>query len=414
MQNKKLTITESVFWNTWGSVIYLGVQWLQTILIVRLMGYEDAGVFSLAMSVTNIFYAISVYGMKNFQISDIEGRYTAGNYVLSRVVTGVGSFLLCSVFAVINGYDLRQVLCIIAYMLFKLSETFFDVFLGFYQKHWRMDYMGKSMTMRALIILILFPITLLLTKDLLVAIVLMCISVFVVIIFYDLRNAHNLEAIYLMEKKNCIWPLLWECFPLAVYSMVSTSIGSIPRYFLEIYEGSEKLGIYASVAAPTLIVQMASTYIFNPMVTVFSESYNEKNKSKFMKTLWQCCMAIAGVSVIAIIGAKILGRFGLNLLYGESILKYEYLLIPLIICTITTAASWLFCGVLTVLRNFRSLIVGNTIAAIVSVICSILLIPIWDMQGASYALLFGNLIGIIIFVVYMIRDINKKFSSDNR
>ena len=392
MQKKKLTIKESVFWNTWGSVIYLGVQWLQTILVVRLLGYEDAGVFSLAMSVTNIFYSLSVYGIKNFQISDIDAKYSAGNYVLSRMVTGAGSLFLCSIFAIVNRYDTRQIICIIAYMVFKLSESFFDVFLGFYQKHWRMDYMGKSMTMRAVLMLFLFPTVLWMTKDLLLAIVFMTISVFAVILFYDLKNANQLEPIHILQNHPRIWPLLVECIPLAIYYILSTSIGSIPRYFLEIYEGSEKLGIYASVAAPTLIVQMASTYIFNPMVTVFSECYKENDKKKFLKTLWQCSGAVLGVSLVAIVGAKIFGRFGLRLLYGESILKYEYLLIPLIVCTITTALSWLFCGVLTVLRNFRSLLVGNGIATAASVGLSIILIPIWDMQGATYALLLGNLI----------------------
>ena len=269
--------------------------------------------------------------------------------------------------------------------------------------------MGKSMTMRALLMLIIFPTILWVSKDLLLAIVVMTAAVFCVIILYDLRNAHRLEAIHLLANGGCIWPLLVECLPLAVYSILSTSIGSIPRYFLEVYQGSEKLGIYASLAAPTLIVQMASNYIFNPMVTVFSESYNEKNKGKFLKTLWQCCMAVVVVSIVAVIGAEIFGRFGLRVLYGESILPYEYLLIPLIICTVTTACSWLFCGVLTVLRNFRALLIGNGFAAVGSIILSMVLIPMCDMQGATYALLIGNLFGIVVFVYYMIKDINKKF-----
>ena len=112
-----------MLWNTWGSVIYLGVQWLQTVLVARFLGFEDAGIFSLAMSVTNIFYALSIYGMRNFQISDIDGKYTASNYVFSRVVTGLVSLVLCSIFVVINGYDFKKAICIIVYMIFKLSET---------------------------------------------------------------------------------------------------------------------------------------------------------------------------------------------------------------------------------------------------------------------------------------------------
>lgn len=409
MQKKKLTVKQSVLWNTWGSVIYLGVQWLQTVLVARFLGFEDAGIFSLAMSVTNIFYALSIYGMRNFQISDIDGKYTASNYVFSRVVTGLVSLVLCSIFVVINGYDFKKAICIIVYMIFKLSETIFDVFMGFYQKHWRMDYMGKSMTARAVLMLILFPLALWLTNNLTLAITVMGVAVYAVIFFYDLRKVYELETIRLIEWTKYTGLLLWECAPLAIYLLLTTSIGTIPRYFLEMYEGSEKLGIYASVATPTLIVQMASTYIFNPMVTIFSESYNQKDKTKFMKTLIQCCMATAGISVIAVIGGKIFGRLGLKILYGTSILEYEYLLIPLIVCTITTALTWLFCGVLTVLRNFQSLILGNVLAVMAAVILSIVLIPNYGMQGATYALLIGNVIGIIIFVIYIIKDINYKF-----
>lgn len=409
MQEKKLTIKQSILWNSWGSIVYLAVQWLQTVLVTRLLGYEDAGVFSLAMSVTNIFYAISLYGMKNFQISDIDEKYTAGNYLLSRVVTGGGAFFLCTIFTLVNQYDLKQTTCIVAYMLFKLSEAFFDVFTGFYQKHWRMDVMGKSLIIRAVLMLFVFPTVIWITKDLLIAIIVMSVAVFWVIIFYDFKRVKSLEIIEYKKNAHQIKALLFECFPLGVYLVLSTSIGSIPRYFLEIYQGTEKLGIYASVATPTLIVQMAATYVFNPMVTVLAESYNKKEKDKFVKTLRQCVLTTIVVSVAAIIGAKIFGRLGLKILYGESVLEYEYLLIPLIVCTVTTAFVWLFCAVLTVFRNFRSLLIGNGCAFAFSVGLSIILIPVWDMQGATFALLFGNIIGILVFVYYIARDIKGKF-----
>lgn len=407
MTTKKLTIKQSILWNSWGSLIYLGVQWLQTVLVARLLGYEDAGIFSLAMSVTNIFYALSIYGMRNFQVSDIEEKYTADNYVVSRVVTGAGAFVLCVGFTILNKYNFQQTICIIAYMLFKLSETIFDVFSGFYQKRWRMDILGKSMTMRAIIMLCIFPGVMVVTQNLLSAIVSMAIGVFCVILFYDIKKTRELETFELNVEGDKVLRLLVECFPLAIYLVLTTSIGSIPRYFLEIYQGSEKLGIYASVATPTLIVQMAATYIFNPMVTVFAECLNRKDKKQFVKTLFQCLIITATVSVVALAGGKIFGRIGLFILYGEGIVEYEYLLIPLIICTITTAFVWLFCGILTVTRNFKALLVGNGCALLFSIVLSMVLIPRWEMQGATYALLLGNVVGIIISVYYIIKDIKK-------
>lgn len=409
MQEKKLTIKQSILWNSWGSIVYVGVQWLQTVLVARLLGYEDAGIFGLAMSVTNIFFAISIYGMKNFQISDIEEKYTAGNYLFSRVITGGGAFFLCTVFAIVNQYDIKQTICIVVYMLFKLSESFFDVISGFYQKHWRMDVMGKSLLIRSVLMLVIFPTIIWVTKDLLVAIIAMSLAVFLVIIFYDYKRVKILEVIEYKKNSHKIPTLLFECLPLGLYLILSTSIGSVPRYFLEVYQGTEKLGIYASVAAPTLIVQMAATYVFNPMVTVLAESYNKREKGKFLKTMKQCVLSTIVVSVVAIVGGKIFGKLGLKMLYGESIIEYEYLLTPLITCTITTAFVWLFCAVLTVLRDFRALLIGNGCAFVFSISLSIVLIPIWDMQGTTFALLFGNLAGILVFLYYMARDVKEKF-----
>ena len=75
MEEKKLSIQSSIVWNSVGSIFYLGCQWLITVLVVRLSGVDEAGVLSLAMSVCNIWYCLSVYGMRNFQISDTENKY---------------------------------------------------------------------------------------------------------------------------------------------------------------------------------------------------------------------------------------------------------------------------------------------------------------------------------------------------
>ncbi len=412
MQEKKLSIKESVLWNTWGSVLYLGIQWALTVLVARILGYEDAGVFSLAMSIANIFYALSIYGMKNFQISDLEGKYSPGNYVTSRFVTGGGAFVLCIIFTLINGYDTKQTACIIAYMLFKLSEAFFDVCLGFYQKNWRMDFMGKSMTLRGILMVCTFPVVMILTKNLLLAIVVMAIAVYGVIIFYDFRRAMALEKISFRFETVAVRKLLVECIPLAIYLILSTCIGSIPRYFLEMFEGNTMLGIYASVATPTLIVQMAATYIFNPLITVFAESLNEKDRPRFVKTLKQCFFALLCISVVGVAGAKLLGRIGLRILYGESILPYEYLLLPIIVCTVTTACAWLMYDILTIFRDFKALLMGNGLSVAVSVAMSLILIPNMGMQGTTFALMIGNISGIAVCIVALITNTRKRLAKN--
>ena len=63
MEHKKISMKASILWNSWGSIFYLGCQWLLTVLVVRLAGVEESGILSLAMSVSNIWYSLEYYEM---------------------------------------------------------------------------------------------------------------------------------------------------------------------------------------------------------------------------------------------------------------------------------------------------------------------------------------------------------------
>ena len=55
-----------------GYGFYMGCQWLVNVLAVRLAGFSEAGVLSLAISVTSIVYVVAHFNMRNYQVSDIS------------------------------------------------------------------------------------------------------------------------------------------------------------------------------------------------------------------------------------------------------------------------------------------------------------------------------------------------------
>ena len=137
MEIKKTSLKSGIMWNTWGNIYYLFCQWLLTILVVRLANFEMAGELSYAMTLSNIFYSIAIYGMRNFQVSDIKNKYPNGTYIFSRLITSGLSIVLCLILLVISGYTFEKSLVIFMYVIFKLSETIFDVYSGIFQKQWR-------------------------------------------------------------------------------------------------------------------------------------------------------------------------------------------------------------------------------------------------------------------------------------
>ena len=111
---------------------------------------------------------------------------------------------------------------------------------------------------------------------------------------------------------------------------MSSVIPTIPRLVMEKILGGAALGIYGSVAAPTMIVQMGASYVFNPFITLFAEQYSSGNIRDFWKTFRKCMVAILLISVVALGGGKIFGHWGLELLYGDEVAAHEDLLLPLI------------------------------------------------------------------------------------
>ena len=71
-----MNLKQKMFLNTVGTVVLLFAQWLISVLIVRMGGYDDAGTFSLAMSVSNIFAFLANYGIRNYQVADSRNRFT--------------------------------------------------------------------------------------------------------------------------------------------------------------------------------------------------------------------------------------------------------------------------------------------------------------------------------------------------
>lgn len=408
MEEKKLSIQASILWNTLGSGIYMVTQWLVSVLVVRLAGVTTAGDLTLAISVNNIFYSIAMFGIRNYQVSDIKEKYSNGIYIASRFMSCGGSLLVCILYCLLMSYHMEQKVCIILYCIFKMSEAMYDVYAGICQREWHMDYIGKSWMLRGITTFAAFCLVLALTSNLLLAVLAMGVISVGIIAGYDAPKTKKIADIHIQWDYRQCYQLMKECFPLLFYTILSTMIATIPRILMERMLGNYKLGIYGSVAAPTVVVQMGASYIFNPFMTVFAEHYTAGNKKEFWNVLKKCILGIGLLSVAALVGGALLGTWGLNLLYpGGEIAAYVDLLLPLIVSTILTAFVWLLCGLLTVVREFKGLIYSNLAAAAVSAVCSAIFIKGFDMQGATLALILSLITECSLLFLFLIRKLKQ-------
>ncbi|MDD3415403.1 MAG: lipopolysaccharide biosynthesis protein [Lachnospiraceae bacterium] len=389
MSQKDKSIGENIIWNTVGLLVLMICQWLITVFTVKIGGYEMGGYLTVAMTISILYYTFACFTTRSFQVTDMNGKYSDSTYLVSRILTSAIGWIILPFILLSGKYSLQQNICIIIFIAIKLVEAMIDVMHGVDQKANRMDIIGISSLLRGLFSLGIFLLMFKISLNLALSLFGMLAVTIIVGITYDYRKFKLFFKGQMICEKEKIKNLLVESFPLFMVTFLSTLVPSIPKLFLEAMNSSEELGIYTAIAAPALIVQAAANFIFVPFLGSFAYAYHQKDDKSFKKLFGICCAILIGISIITINGAKLLGDFGLEILYGEYILEYSYLLIPTIITTILTAFTYLLFAILTVIRDFKSQVIANVITVVLCLIGSNYFIRSKSIVGVNIALLIA-------------------------
>ncbi len=414
MQNQeRLSVSKNALYNSVGTIFYCFCQWITSALLVVHLSPEatsvsNTGLLQLAISVTNIFYSISLYSIRTYQISDIKNKYSNGDYIGTRFVTAAIAVLLCVLYVLILGYSAKSVLCIVFYMLYKLSETFCDVLHGIDQKNYRMDYVGISYILRGVVMTVVFAAVLMITGDLLVSIVAMAASTLAVVALYDVRCTSKFGSVKPIFNKKVIPSLLITCLPAVISTASFTAITSIPRQMLEGMHGEEALGYYGTIATPLVVVQVMATSIFNPMLTELAEFYIDNKITDFVKRLFKNLMLLILIAAFVCLCVAFLGEFAVGLVFGQKFVPYTYLMYGIIGCTTLYVVSWLCTNVLIIMRKLKVCMAASLISLAVSSLLARPFINLFYMNGVSYSIIIAYIIHISVCSVIIYRTLKIK------
>ena len=384
-------------WNTFGSVFYSACQWLITFLVVHIATFQEAGYLSLAMTTSSSFSAISLFSMRNFQVSDVRGEYNQHEYVGSRITTCLVALVACAVVS-FSKNSMYQALCIDAFMLIRVAEAFSDVLHGENQKFGHYDYIGKSFILRGILTVASFSIGLIVTKDLLITLFVMALFNLAASLAYDWGRTSKLEEIRPKLWSDRVWTLLKVCAPIVVFAFLLSLENLVPKKMLELVQDTEQLGIYSTIATPTLVVQVFAAVAFNPFLPKFSTVFVNKEYDKFLSLLRKTYLALAGMAAIVTLGAMLLGRWGLALLFGKDILEYYDLFMPIVWVTILTAIIWILYAIVVAIRRIKWLLIGMSINFAACYSLARPFVERFGKNGVSFVQLFVY----AIFILYMI------------
>lgn len=392
-----------------GTAVFYFSQWLMLILVANILDFRYAGMLSLAITLTAVFFVFSHYGLRLFQVSDIDAEYTDRQYYLSRLITTTAGFLLCVLYCVcFQNYTAEERIIIILFMVYKCLESFSDLGYGYYQNSDRFDYIFFSLALKGTIQLAVFIAGLYLFSDFYYTIIFLSLSILAIIIFYDLprirRNTAQLHG-FTKEDFAKVMQLLKKCFPMLIVLLTTILLQAIPRLSFESQYSEELFGKFSSVASPTIIISLFISNALTPLLPRFAKLYKDNDYKGFTRIYAISIVTTLVIGAASLAAAYLLGEEVLVILYNEDIRPYAYILGGIIVTVIFSCVVSCYHTLFMAIRRLAPLAIVQVLCCGLCYIIAPYLVSNYEMTGIVYASVVAYGVAITVFFVMAVSAI---------
>lgn len=407
-------------WNALNAMISALESPVILMVLTRTNGVYDAGVFSISFAIAGLMLYVGLYGLRRFQSSDVNERFTFGQYhgmrIISCVAMLVASIIYCIYSIFFNDYTISKTSVVLLICLVRCIQAYSDVYHGRMQQKGRLDVATKSSAVRYVAEIVVYAVMLIITHNLIIATIAFAIASFVVMMLTSINVGRN----YCDYKPDFtgvqLKLLIVEGFPLFVSLFLNMYISNAPKYAIDAYLTEETQAVYNMIFMPAFMVMLLANFIFNPILTTYAEMWLAGTKEKLrklIKNIYRQMLIIAGLTGAGLLVAFTIGIPLLSIIFGVDLGDYKPELCVVMIGGGALAYATFFSTVITIIRIQKSLLISYGVVAIGAKLLSGIFVTNYGMMGAAalYAVLM-TLLAIILLLVTTCR-IKKEWKKFN-
>lgn len=405
MQEK--TIKKDYIWNMIGSVCYSLSSFYYLMMVTRICGVVEGGIFALAFSTAQLLLTFGRYGMRTYQATDTVGRYSFVEYGFTRILTCLGMVLFAGLYSIAAAFPSKKTWVFVWVAAMKMLDAAEDVFHGELQRKYQVALMGQMLALRNVFSCVVFGVVLVSSKNLVMTCMMTAILslIFCLIInFMAIRKIHCGKGNF---RKTAIKDLFCICFPIFISTFLSLYLYNIPKYAIDRYLTEEYQTYYSVLFMPSFVITLFSEIITKPMLTTISQAW-ETDIRKFVRIIRNIFLLIAGGTVAVIIGGHLLGRYLLELIYAVDLEPYKLHFILLLAGGGISAAVYITYNILISIRFQKWIIAVYLSVTVVATPMTYLAVKQLGMLGAACSYLVTCLLLGIVFAVLLLWKIHER------
>ena len=312
---------QNILWNMAGSFLYAFASMLLTIAVVQIAGEDAGGIFTFAFTTFGQhLFMMAYFGIRPFQITDTENKYTFGEYQGLRLYTCAAAILVGLVYSFCGGFSAEKGAVIFLMVVYKVTDALADTYEAEFQRSGRLYLTGKSNAFRTILSVAVFLSVLSATKQLVIASVWAAAAQIAGFFIMDVLVIRELPNVDWTVRAGKRFRLFKDNSLLFLSAVLDFYIFSASKYAIEHCMADRDMAVYGAIFMPTSVINLVAGFVIRPYLTKLSLEWEMGRTGRFVRLAGRLAGVISVLSVLAVGGAYIMGIPVLSLLYPN--LKY--------------------------------------------------------------------------------------------
>lgn len=398
--DKDIQFRKNFIWNILGTGINAFNSLFFMIIVTRINGVNDAGIFTLAFSTACIIYVVGIYAGRIYQVTEQDKSISDKDYIINRIITTILMLVMVVTFILFRKYRLYKSIIFILLTIYKGLEAFSEVLYGILQKNEKLDVVGKSLFFKSIFGIIMFIIVDLTTKNMILSIVsVLCVSI-IVLIIYDLKHTNQYIDYKIKANKDSIIKIFKSGFFTFAIAFLGIYILNAPKYAIDTYLEENYQTIFGIIVMPATVIGLMAQFLIHPFLNQIVEMYENKKLKDLKMLSLKLVFTIIAFGMICSLLAYCLGTQVLGFIYGLDLSSYRIDLLIIIIAATLYTIGIIYSSILTSIRETFSQFIIYIIVSILALILSSFATKRWAIDGAVVAYLVIMTIQFLSYTVY--------------
>ena len=411
-----------LLWNSIGSTMLALSTVVLSYFTIHVVGAEDGGLMSLALTVAQVFGFIGYFETRNYQNSEGgEGFSFAAFRSLKRMLLAC-NLLAVAVYTLLTGVTVYHMEILALMGVYRALDGYADLYESELQHRGKLAYTGASQFFRSFLSILLYAVLLLVTRNMLLAAAAACgfavLSALVLALIAprltgDAQTAQGADAADSAgmpasgeddasaadrtAHKASVRALFFECLPVAAGMILWALILSISRIAVGHLMTDADTARYQVLFLPINFFALLVNYVYRPFLPQMGVWHRDGDEESLRKLMKRSAFFLVLLTAAVAVGGYLLGPWFLGLISGLDLNADRLLFAFLMLAGGLSGIAIMLYYVLIVQRKQKRILICYVLSALVAILCAYLLTAHFGLTGAAVSFFLATLVLLIAF-----------------